>query len=530
VIVSRARTALAVLTLAVLTACTSTLHGHGSRSPAPDSAGTTSSAPSGTAGPGGPAQPRADFGGCAAVGDLSRVPLPGDRAGKLEFSCAQIKVPLDYGHPDDKKITLQLLKVHYRGASPIGALVMNPGGPGASGVLEAVGLVTQQEYSLSLLQHFDLVGFDPRGVYLSTPIECFGDTADRDRLNGLSPDILTPSGFAQAKQTARENAQRCNSKYGSDLQYFDTVNTARDLDQIRQAVGDAKLNYLGFSYGTELGSVYAHLYPGNIRVAVLDGAVDPLTDDITSFADQLKGFEGSFDQFAAWCATHNPCSKLGNPRQLVYRLVATAQKHPIPTTVSGDDRRATPSYVLTGVLSALYSKSTWPQLAAGLRSAKGGDAGGLLALADQYNERYNDNYTNIADANTAISCNDSEPGPSDATIRATAAKWAREFPMFGLESAPALFSCQQWQPHRTPPPLPKAATHTPVLVIGNLHDPATPYQGAIDLARTMGNAEVLTWDGEGHTSFLQGSSCIDSDVENYLIEEHLPPEHTTCKP
>jgi pimeloyl-ACP methyl ester carboxylesterase len=301
------------------------------------------------------------------------------------------------------------------------------------------------------------------------------------------------------------------------------------MDQVRQAVGDSQMNYLGFSYGTELGAQYLHLFPGRMRVAVLDGAVDPLTSDIEMDTKQLQGFEGAFDQFAGWCTKHDPCSRLGDPRQAVYKLVAIAKGSPIPTSAPGDNRKATVNLVLTGVAQAMYSQSEWAPLGQALLDARNGDAKGLLTLADQYNERFGGHYTNISDANTTINCNDAKPGPSDATIRATSRSWSKQFPMFGLDWAPSLFLCQQWQPERTVPPLPTApSTPHKVLVIGNLHDPATPYQGAKDLTRTLGNAELLTWDGEGHTSYLQGSTCIDDYVNTYLVSGTLPPAHKTC--
>jgi len=341
--------------------------------------------------------------------------------------------------------------------------------------------------------------------------------------------VRTAAGFAAAKKNAATVASACESKYGSELPYFNTVNTARDMDLIRQAVGDDRLNYLGFSYGTELGAQYLHLFPGKMRVAVLDGAVDPLTSDIAQFADQLQGFEKAFDQFAAWCKTDSACKSVGNPRRAVNRIAARATKSPIPSSAPGETRKATSSLVYTGVLQALYSQQLWSTLATALKQALGGDSEGLLSLADQYNERYDGQYTNISDANVTISCNDSKPGPSDATIKATTARWVKRFPMFGLWSAASLFTCQQWQPKRTVPPLPTAPT-TPrkVLVIGNLHDPATPYQGAKDLVKTLGNAELLSWDGEGHTSYLQGSSCVDKAVNAYLVDGTLPPAGTTC--
>jgi hypothetical protein len=211
----------------------------------------------------------------------------------------------------------------------------------------------------------------------------------------------------------------------------------------------------------------------------------------------------------------------------VYAIVAAARKHPLQT---GTSRPLTVNLALTGVLEALYSRSSWSKLGQALIDAGQGEGSGLLSLADEYNQRYNGQYSNLMDANLAISCNDSKPGPSDATVHATAEAWSKKYPMFGTWAAASLFACQSWQPVRTVPALPSAPTPEKVLVIGNLHDPATPYQGAKDLAKTMGNAELLSWDGEGHTSYLSGSTCIDDYVNNYLVSRTLPPKNTTCPP
>jgi pimeloyl-ACP methyl ester carboxylesterase len=511
----RLRLAAIIATAATLAACTTTVSGTGSAQSRIAPPSQSSAAP----------QPPAQFSDCTML-NLSALPLPADRQAELTFSCATIDVPLDYSDPGGRTIQLELLKVHDSHNHTGNSLVINPGGPGGSGVIAALSLSIQ--VSEKLLSSFDLIGFDPRGVGLSTPVTCISD-AQKDALNAESYDIRTASGFAAAKATATQFAQACERKYGDTLPDYNTVQTAKDMDRIRQALGGEQLNYLGFSYGTELGGVYLHLFPDNARVAVLDGAVDPLTDPIPSFANQIEGFEKAFDQFAANCLTRSSCAVLGNPRQVVYQLVATATAHAIPSGTAGDPRSATSALVLTGVAQALYSQDEWPALGDALVQARSGASEGLLKLADEYNERRSDgSYTNILDANTAISCNDSPVGPTDAVIRATAQRWASAYPMFGLSLAQSLFSCAVWQPHRTPVPKPTAATPQKVLVIGNLHDPATPYQGAKDLARTLGNAELLSWDGEGHTSYLSGSTCIDNYVNSYLIGGTLPPDNTTC--
>ncbi|MDP9092565.1 MAG: alpha/beta hydrolase [Actinomycetota bacterium] len=507
----------AVLLCAALASCTATVTGTG------NTAGLRTP-PSGASPTLRPQQ--IAFGSCSQIFDPSALTIPQPRASHLTFGCARLGVPLDYGNEAGPRINLELVKVHDDRNRTGNALMVNPGGPGGSGFDLALGLAGQ--LADRVLASFDIIGFDPRGVGLSNPVSCVSDQR-KDQLNAADPNVLTPAGFAEAKSLAAAVANGCSAAYGASLADFNTVQTAMDMDRIRQSLGGQQLNYLGFSYGTELGSVYAHLFPHNVRVEVLDGAVDPLTADIAAFANQLAGFESAFDQFAQDCVGRPACAVLGNPRQVVYSLVSQADQTPLSTSNPADHRRATGSLVLTGVLSALYSKSQWGSLGDALIAARQGDAKAILALADEYNQRNPDGtYSNIYDANTAIACNDSKPGPTDATIRATALAWVKSYPMFGRWSAASLFSCQDWQSKRTPVPLPTAPTPQKVLVIGNLHDPATPYQGAKDLANTMGNALLLTWDGEGHTSYLQGNTCVDNYVNNYLISGSLPPVNTTC--
>ena len=507
----------ALLTVAalLLAGCSATVSGHGT---------LAANSPSGNSSGAGPAVNAS----CNNIFDPTAIPAPTALRGRLSYSCAQVSVPADYADPSGASLSIQLVKVHdLDNSGGLGSLLVNPGGPGGSGVELALELVG--ELSPDILRHFDLIGFDPRGVGLSSPISCISDS-EKDIVNAASPDVRTAAGQQQAKQLAQQVAQACTTKYGTELAQYDTVNTARDMDVIRQSVGDAQLNYLGFSYGTELGSVYAHLFPSRIRVAVLDGAVDPLTSGVAATADQIEGFERAFDQFATNCLAQSPCKSLGDPRQAVYDIVAAATASPLGTKNQSETRRVTASLVLTGVLKALYSQRLWADLGRALIAAKAGDGGGLLALADNYNERQSDGtYSNLMDANTAIACNDEQPGPSDATITSTAQEWAVKYPMFGAWAAASLYGCQQWQPVRTPPPLPTAAgTRAKVLVVGNLNDPATPYQGAKDLASTMGNAQLLTWNGEGHTSYLSGSSCIDNAVNAYLISQTLPASGEVC--
>ncbi|WP_375475623.1 alpha/beta hydrolase [uncultured Jatrophihabitans sp.] len=515
--------------LVTVSACTSVETGRGSVASSRAPATPSSSSPGSSPAPATPTQGKAEFTDCKDQLGLRSGAWPAARFDRLSFDCATIQVPLDYAKPAGPRIGLQLLRIHdSRNTRSDGSLLLNPGGPGASGLEFA--LSDSVQLSQQVLDHYDLLGFDPRGVGASTPVRCLTNSQE-DARAAASPDMRTAAGVAQAKAAAKMFAQACLAKYGSALDDFDTVQTARDLDQIRQAVGDPRLNYFGASYGTELGAQYAHLFPDKINVMVLDGAVDPVEDDLKAATEQLRGFENSFDQFAVWCHKHTPCSSLADPRETVYDIAATARRSPIPSATSGETRKATANLVLTGVLYALYSQRLWPSLGTALIQGARGDSQGLLQLADGYNDRLAGGaYTNEQDAFNAISCNDSKPGPTDAVVRATAEAWIKDFPMFGLVNAPSLFSCQAWQPKRSVPPRPTAPTASrTILVLGNLHDPATPYQGAIDLARVLGKARLLSWNGAGHTSYEQGSSCVDDYVNAYLLSHTLPPAGKVCR-
>jgi pimeloyl-ACP methyl ester carboxylesterase len=514
------------LSVALLAACTTTERGKGTRASGPPATGTPTSSASGTAPtPGGGTLELTD---CAGLINLSAAGIPPQRRDKLNFDCGRVQVPVDYTRPGGTKMSIAVIRVRHKDQPQrIGSLLVNPGGPGGSGFFLAISLAASLPDEV--LQHFDVVGFDPRGVGLSAPLRCETDRDETQAL-ALDVDVRTASGLAQAKSVARRFASGCKAKYGSALAHYNTVETAMDMDRIRAATGDDKLNYLGFSYGTELGAVYAHLFPQRIRVAVLDGAVDPQTtgDAVASGEQQIAGFESSFDQFAADCATRPACKPLGNARNAVAALVHAARAAPIASSRAGDKRKATGGNVLYAVLSALYSKQLWPVLASALIAAEHGDAKGLFALDDEYSERDPDgHYSNILDVFQAVSCNDQKSDPTDPVIQAAAARWATRFPLFGLWSAATLFQCQTWPKARHPIPPETAPGSEPILVVGNLHDPATPYAGAVNMARTLGTGVLLTWDGEGHTSYLQ-SRCIDDKVDAYLIDATPPAPNTTC--
>ena len=481
--------------------------------------------PSATAAPVAPTISPLSFDDCTSeIAPQLRGQPGGDRP--LKFFCGLLRVPLDYRAPATKAIELFLVRVRIAGQQKrIGSLVVNPGGPGGSGVDAAVGL--SLTLPTDLLRRFDVVGFDPRGVGLSSPVECIPATL-KDRAIALDPDAKTEQLYQAQVQVAKEISHFCERKYGGDLQHYNTEETARDMDLVRQAVGDPKLTYLGYSYGTRLGSVYAQLFPKRVRALVLDGAVDPKASEATSAEAQAKGFERAFDQFAANCKQRGATCLIGpDPRASMQRALARARQAPIPSGRT-DPRKATAGHVLLAAVSALYDENDWPQLESAIAEANSGTAGGVFDLADRYAERNpKGEYSNLLDANTAINCADSKERVPEATVRRALASWRTKYPLFGSSLALGLIGCQQWAAPRQPLPAVRAAGAPPLLVIGTVNDPATPYASAQVLAKTLATGRLLTWRGEGHTAYPK-TKCVTAAVNAYLLSLEVPRTGATC--
>ncbi|HEX5495117.1 MAG TPA: alpha/beta hydrolase [Mycobacteriales bacterium] len=447
----------------------------------------------------------------------------GDR--KLSFDCGTVDAPLDYDNPDAGTVKLYLVRVRMASQHDrIGSLLINPGGPGGSGLDAAVGLALRMP--TDVLSRFDLVGFDPRGVGLSDPVQCISDDL-KDQITAADPDARTPAEFAAQVRLSQRIATQCSDKYGDKLAQFNTVETARDMDLIRRALGDQKMTYLGFSYGTLLGAVYAQLFPRQVRALVLDGAVDPSQDVVSATEGQARGFQNAFNQFAAACRAQAGACPLGSdPRAFVTTLMAKASRSPVPSSQPGEKRRATGGNVQLAVISALYDQSKWPTLSAALSGANKGDSKGVLALDDEYNERDGSgHFTNILDANITINCNDMDQRISQAAIRAKLADWRRKYPLFGPSQALSLLTCQVWQQVRHPVPPVHAAGSAPILVVGTVNDPATPYKSAQALSRELSSGTLLSWDGQGHTAYPK-TKCVTSSVDSYLVNLTIPDKKT----
>jgi pimeloyl-ACP methyl ester carboxylesterase len=451
------------------------------------------------------------------------------------LQCARLSVPLDYGKPHGKTITLGLLRYAAgSGGKRIGSLVVNPGGPGASGMQAAAALAGTIR-GTPLHQHFDLVGFDPRGVGASRPrIRCFTDD-EQDRVRSKDLDVPTsPKAVAAYENEQKKYAHTCatRTKDGKAfLKHMGTKTVAKDMDVLRSALGDKKLNYLGFSYGTRLGSAYAERYPDNVRAMVLDGAVDPTQTESKALVAQATGFQTAFEKFAGWCAEQQQCALGADPSKATHKfrgLVVPLIKRPLPLP---DGRKLTYDDATTAATQALYTRRYWKPLNQGLQQLEDGKGRVLMALADLYYGRgTNGHYSTLQDAFTAIRCVDHLPMTSRTKIKATERKYDEAAPFLDDGKPPVgeRDACAFWPvPPTSKPHLPQVSGLAPILVVSTTNDPATPYQAGVNLAKALGG-RVLTYRGTQHTAFLEDSECVNKAGIAYLVHLHLPPKGKEC--
>ena len=444
--------------------------------------------------------------------------------------CGTLAVPVDYSQPNGAQAKLALIRFGATGAK-IGSLVVNPGGPGESGVDTAADMVDL--LSQPIRERFDFVGFDPRGVGASTPaVRCNSD-AENDAERADPQVDYSPAGIAHIESTEKKFTQRCLDKMGKEfLANVGTVNVAKDLDVLRAALGDEKLTYLGYSYGTLIGSAYAESFPDKVRAMILDGAVDPTVDPVESNIDQAASFQKAFDDYAADCAKSPRCPLGNDPAKSV--AVFHSLVDPLVTTPAGtaDPRGLGYSDALTGTIDAMYSPSLWPDLTKGLNELHKGRGDTLLKLADEYMERDEDgHYNNSSDAETAINCVD-QPPVTDRKKVIEEDRRTREvapFMSYGQFTGNApLDTCAFWPvPATSTPHRPSVQGLPPVLVVSTTHDPATPYQAGVDLAAELGGA-LLTFEGTQHTVVFEQDACVDGYATRYLIDLTLPPKGTKC--
>jgi len=441
------------------------------------------------------------------------------------FQCGTLRVPLDYEHPDGRKISLALLRIKAKDqAKSIGSLLMNPGGPGESGIEFLRGDVSSMR---SLNQRFDLVTWDPRGVAASTPVTCV-DGPQQDAYLAIDTVLDDPHERNAYFQAVKEFAAGCQKRSGDLLPFMDSASTARDMDQIRAAVGDEKLTYLGFSYGTYLGQWYAHLFPNRVRALSLDGVVDATVPANEALLGQVIGFEQNLQSFLADCKSRTSCGfgRTGDPNSKLTVLMARLDASPLK--VGG--RHLTRALAMTGLLVTLYDQSLWRYLDQALTAAESDDGRILLLLADAYNHRNADGtYANLFNgAFHSAYCLDFTVPTSIADYDRLGETFAKASPLFGPWSQYSNLQCAYW------PVKPKHADEKltvqgapPILLVGGTHDPATPYAEAQAVSKQIEGSVLLTREGNGHTSY-DSSQCAHAAEDAYLISLTLPAPGTTC--
>ncbi|MEU3104430.1 alpha/beta hydrolase [Streptomyces griseoflavus] len=454
--------------------------------------------------------------------------LPGGRG---EWMCATMKAPLDWADPGGDTIDLALIRARSSGPADerIGSLVFNFGGPGVSGVttLPAFG----DEYA-TLRTRYDLVGFDPRGVGRSAPVIC----QDDQRLDALLQQDATPDDAAERSEllnNTKEFNMDCEENSGRVLPHVRTTDAARDLDLMREVLGDERLHYFGFSYGTELGGVYAHLFPDKVGRAVFDAVVDPTLTAEEGALGQARGFQLALDNYAEDCVSQAEECPVGDSAQDVKNRIARLLKDldgsPLPGVFP---RRLTQTAATGGILQALYSQDFWAFLTDGLEQAYDGDGTILMLLSDSMNGRgENGEYSNLVAANTSINCADTEPRYTPEDVRRSLPEFRSASAVFGDFLAWGMIGCTDWAvPGAAGRPDVSARGAAPILVIGTTGDPATPYEGARRMARALGEGVgvELTYKGEGHGAYNSGDACVRRAVHGYLLDGRVPAAGTVC--
>ncbi|MBW0091286.1 alpha/beta fold hydrolase [Pseudonocardia sp. KRD-184] len=466
--------------------------------------------------------------------DLARTDVDREAYANPQYDCAYLEVPLDYGDPSASTARIAMLRQKALDpAARVGSLFVDPGGPGGSGVsfLPALaGLLGDGEVA----RRFDLIGFDPRGVGVSEPsIDC--STTEEVDAERADLDLDTsPEGVAQTEAEFQEFADRCADRVGLDvLENVGTRDVARDLQIAHEVVGDPQLTYLGYSYGTSIGTEFAEQFPTEVRALVLDGAVDPSLDPVASRTTQTRGFQRAFDSFAASCAAQPDCplgTDAAGASAQVQELLTPLIDAPVPTADGG--RVLGYADAVTGMVQALYADSLWPPLLDGLRQVARGDGTNLLILADLYYDRAPDgSYGNLLEAFPAISCMDGDRLTDRAVAREVNEANLALAPFLdaGYGSSDVLELCSFWPVPPTSDSGPVGAPGLPpVLVASSTGDPATPYEDGVSLARQL-SARLLSVDNDGHTVVLQGvNACADEVTTRYLVDLVLPPTDTTC--
>lgn len=460
-----------------------------------------------------------------------------------QYYCGSIDAPLDWSNAASKTLHIALME-HRPKATAKGAIVVNPGGPGGSGV-DFVGGSVLNAVDKTIAASYDVIGFDPPGVGYSSAVKCYDAAKTDDYLYGILPGTVGSAKWIAADTKAQKAfGAACQKNTGDLLAHVDTASAARDMDLIRADLGESTLDYIGYSYGTDLGTIYAGLFPKRVGHFVFDGADDPWFGNSSNIADdgtvqQAVGFEGDLKAWMTACLAgqkkatgSGSCPFTGTVDQgmdQVKALLDQVQKTPLKNS---DGRELGSATLATAISSALYDTTEWTALASAFRGVQSGDPKAAFTLADEYNGRTSKGkyYDNTAEAFQAITCLDDGGDPSATDLRKEYDALKSKAPVLGVYEAYGAVTCNEWPVKPVAFPAPVTAKGSgPILIVGNTGDPATPYAGAKALAKQLADGHLLTYVGEGHTIYGKGVSCIDTRVDSYLEHGTVPAAGTRCK-
>ena len=459
-----------------------------------------------------------------SVGGINWAACP-DTAPESLVQCGNLEVPFDYDNPDEGSFVLYIKRRQATVPSErIGSLLVNPGGPGFGG--SSLADDAAYYFSESLLNRFDIIGWDPRGTGLTTPaVDCVDSF---DEYVGLDSPPDTPEEKQALIDASQAFNDKCEENAGTILPYISTRASAADMNSIRLALGEEKITYFGFSYGSELGATWATMYPNTVRAAVLDGATDPLSTSTEAGLAQAAGFEKQLTTFLAQCSKKPTCAfhNDGNSEDAIDALLLDLDANPL--IVSAERTPVTQGVAFTAIAQAMYSDSYWPQLQSALADAQKGDGAGLLALYDDYYQRNPDgSYGNQLEAFLAISCLDDPGASSVEEVDASVDAFIAAAPRLGANFAHG-YSCALW-------PVPQAQQVTvsgkgagPIIVIGTTGDAATPLSSTRKMAKALESGVLLVVEADQHTGYGI-NTCIIMEVDNYLIDLTVPVNETICK-
>lgn len=429
----------------------------------------------------------------------------------FEGECAVIDLPLDYDDPDGETIEVSVGRTPATG-DRIGALFVNPGGPGAT----ATDFAAQMAAILpsEITERFDVVGVDPRGTGASA-IDCGGDFAE---LYGVDYSIDSEDDETTLLEVSQEYIDGCEEEVGDQLAHLGTRDVARDMDAVREALGDEQISYLGFSYGTGIGQVYADLFPDRVRAMVLDGVLELGPTGVELAQEQSLGFEKALQSFVDDCDADDTCPIGPDAMAKIDELSAAVEEEPIP----GGSRDLGPGDLAIGLALPLYSQPLWPSLAEAVDEALDGDGSAMIALADQYLD------IGSFDIYFAVNCLDFEwpEDPQELLDDGTAMR--EQAPHFGDSIVNDYVRCAMWPVENDPLPEVTAPGTPPILVVSTTNDPATPYEAGVRTAEKLETGVLLTYEGDGHTVVGNGVSCVDDIVIDYLVDLEPPEDDTTC--